>query len=83
MVVWSAGSRTSAAERRIAQRIGLHVRRNPIGAGVHTTSGPFLKSTLPVAGFALIEAANVDEVIAQVANAPCAVAHEEVWPLDG
>lgn len=30
--------------------------RNPDGAGVDTSEGPFLRSDLPIAGFAVIEA---------------------------
>lgn len=57
--------------------------RNPDGAGPHTTAGPYLRSDLPVAGFALIEAADLDEATRLVADTPCAVAHGvvEVWPL--
>ena len=57
--------------------------RNPDDAGTQTTSGPYLRSDLPVAGFAVIEAANLEEAIKLVAKAPCAVAHGlvEVWPL--
>jgi hypothetical protein len=37
-----------------------------------------------VAGFAVIEAADLDEAIALVSQTPCAVAHGvvEVWPLE-
>ena len=57
--------------------------RNPDAAGVQTTSGPFLRSTLPVAGFAVIEAATLSEAVEIVSRTPCAVAHGvvEVWPL--
>lgn len=58
--------------------------RNHEAAGVTTADGSFMSSTLPVAGFALIEAASLDEAIRMVATTPCAVAHGvvEVWPLD-
>ncbi|GAA1506593.1 YciI family protein [Nocardioides humi] len=58
--------------------------RNHDGAGTGTTEGPFLRSDLPVAGFAVVEAASLDEAVALVAGSPCAVAHGviEVWPLD-
>ncbi|EHK66749.1 YciI family protein [Achromobacter arsenitoxydans] len=58
--------------------------RNPEGAGVQTTNGPFMKSPLPVAGFAVIEAADLAEAIEKVSRTPCAVAHGvvEVWPLE-
>jgi hypothetical protein len=57
--------------------------RNHDDAGVRTIAGAYMHSTLPVAGFAVIEAANVDEAIRLVSKAPCAVAHGvvEVWPL--
>jgi hypothetical protein len=57
--------------------------RNHDAAGTVTTEGPFMRSSLPVAGFALIEAASIDEAISMVSETPCAVAHGvvEVWPL--
>jgi hypothetical protein len=59
--------------------------RNHDAAGTTTTPGPFMRSELPVAGFALIEAADLDEAIAIASRAPCAVAQGvvEVWPIDG
>jgi hypothetical protein len=59
--------------------------RNPGAAGVQTTSGPFMRSALPIAGFALIEAATIEDAIEQVAQTPCAVAYGvvEIWPLQG
>jgi hypothetical protein len=58
--------------------------RNPDAAGVRTECGPFLRSSLPIAGFALIEAASVDEAVEIASQSPCAVAHGvvEVWPLE-
>jgi hypothetical protein len=58
--------------------------RNPQAGGVQVTAGPYMRSALPVAGFALIEAADLAEAIALVARTPCAVAHGvvEVWPLE-
>lgn len=58
--------------------------RNPDAAGVVSTSGPFMQSALPVAGFSVIEAADLAEAIAMVSHTPCAVAHGvvEVWPLE-
>ena len=46
-------------------------------------SSPFLQSSLPVAGFSLIEAPNMAEALEMVSRSPCAVAHGvvEVWPL--
>jgi hypothetical protein len=57
--------------------------RNHDGAGVHTTEGAFLRSDLPIAGFAVIEASSLEEAIDLVSKTPCAVAHGvvEVWPL--
>jgi hypothetical protein len=58
--------------------------RNPDGAGVDTSEGPFLRSDLPIAGFALLEAATLEEAVSLASKTPCAVAHGvvEVWPLD-
>lgn len=57
--------------------------RNPEGAGVSVEEGPFLSSAMPIAGFAIIEAASVEEAVRLVSRTPCAVAHGvvEVWPL--
>ena len=46
--------------------------------------GPFMRAGLPVAGFAVIEAANLEEAVEMVSRTPCAVANGvvEVWPLD-
>jgi hypothetical protein len=57
--------------------------RNPDAAAIETDSGPFMNSSLPVAGFAIIEAASLSDAIAIVSKTPCAVAHGivEVWPL--
>ncbi len=58
--------------------------RNPVGEGVQTTPGAFMHSDLPIAGFGLIEAANVEDAIEKVAQTPCAVGYGvvEVWPLE-
>jgi len=58
--------------------------RNPEGAGVATREGSFMKSALPVAGFAVIEADDLEDAIRKVSGVPCAVAHGvvEVWPLE-
>lgn len=57
--------------------------RNPDACGVKTQDGPFMTSVLPIAGFAVIEAASLEEAIEKVSHVPCAVAHGvvEVWPL--
>jgi hypothetical protein len=58
--------------------------RNPGGEGVQTNRGAFMRSGLPIAGFALIEAASIEDAIKQVSQTPCAVAYGvvEVWPLE-
>lgn len=58
--------------------------RNPGSAQLETTDGPFMASSLPVAGFAIIDAADLAEAIEMVSRTPCAVAHGvvEVWPLE-
>jgi len=57
--------------------------RNHDGTGASVESGSFMSSALPVAGFAIIEAATLEEAIRLVSGTPCAVAHGvvEVWPL--
>jgi hypothetical protein len=57
--------------------------RNHDAAGTVTQDGPFMASSLPVAGFALIEAATLADAVEFVSQTPCAVAHGvvEVWPL--
>lgn len=61
----------------------VHVR-NHNAAHVLTTDGPYMDSKLPIAGFSLIEAANMAEAVKIVSQAPCAVAYGvvEVWPLE-
>ncbi|MDQ6692694.1 MAG: YciI family protein, partial [Candidatus Dormibacteraeota bacterium] len=57
--------------------------RNHDGAGVETSEGQFLRSELPIAGFAVIEAPTLEEAVSLASGTPCAVAHGvvEVWPL--
>lgn len=57
--------------------------RNTAPAGVETQDGPFMSSTLPLAGFAVIEADDLADAIEKVSRVPCAVAHGvvEIWPL--
>ncbi len=57
--------------------------RNHNDSGVETVEGPFLRADLPIAGFAIIEAADLYEAIELVSATPCAVANGvvEVWPL--
>ncbi len=58
--------------------------RNHDAAQVITKDGSYMNSTLPIAGFALIEAANMVEAVKMVSQVPCAVAQGvvEVWPLE-
>lgn len=58
--------------------------RNPNAAHLETTNVPFMTSALPLAGFAIIEAANMAEAIDIVSPTPCAVARGvvEVWPIE-
>ena len=58
--------------------------RNPDGRAISRKAGAYLRADLPVAGFALVEAANLDEAVELAAKTPCAVAHGvvEVWPID-
>lgn len=58
--------------------------RNHDAAGLQTTAGAYMRAALPIAGFAIIEAANMDEAVKMVSQVPCAVAHGvvEVWPLE-
>ena len=59
--------------------------RNPDSTGVQTGNGAFMSSHLPVAGFSVIEAADLAAAIELVSRTPGAVAHGvvEVWPLEG
>jgi hypothetical protein len=59
--------------------------RNHGDSGTRTDDGPYLRSDLPIAGFALIEAGSPEEAVDLVAKTPCAVAYGvvEVWPLLG
>ena len=49
--------------------------RNHDAAGVTSQPGPFLSSSLPIAGFAILEAADLSEAVELVSRTPCAVAH--------
>jgi hypothetical protein len=57
--------------------------RNHDDAGMTVATGSFMSSALPVAGFAIIEAATMEEAVQLVSRTPCAVAQGvvEVWPL--
>ncbi|PBC06645.1 YciI family protein [Mesorhizobium sp. WSM3859] len=72
------------AEGALIGRAGTPVQvRNPDASGVETRDGAFISSDLPIAGFAVIEAADLSDAIDKVSRVPCAVAHGvvEVWPL--
>ncbi len=66
-------------------RAGTPVQvRNHDAAGVQTQEGAFMTASLPVAGFAILEADTLAEAVEMASRAPCAVAQGvvEVWPLD-
>jgi hypothetical protein len=44
--------------------------RNPDATGVRIYPGAFMKSDLPIAGFAVIEAADIDEAVALCRSPP-------------
>jgi hypothetical protein len=58
--------------------------RNTDAKKVETKTGSFMSSSLPVAGFAVIEAATLADAVTMISQTPCAVAHGvvEVWPLN-
>ena len=58
--------------------------RNPEAKKIETKTGPLISSSLPLAGFAVIEAATLADAVKIVSQTPCAVAHGvvEVWPLN-
>ena len=57
--------------------------RNHQAGGVRTQSGAYMRAALPVAGFAVVEAATLDDAIRMVSGVPCAIANGvvEVWPM--
>jgi hypothetical protein len=57
--------------------------RNHDNGGVQTEPGAYMRSDLPIAGFAVIEADNLEEAVELVSHTPCAVTYGvvEVWPL--
>ncbi len=57
--------------------------RNTEAVKLETTRGAFMSAPLPIAGFAIIEASDLQAAIEMVSGTPCAVAHGvvEVWPL--
>lgn len=57
--------------------------RNTDAKGIKTENIAFMSSALPIAGFAILEAASLSEAIDMISGTPCAVAHGvvEVWPM--
>jgi hypothetical protein len=57
--------------------------RNPDGRGLEVSQGAYLRSDLPIAGFAILEAPTLGQAAELAAQSPCAVAYGvvEVWPL--
>ena len=51
---------------------------------METTEGAYMRSDLPIAGFAIIEAADLEHAIELASQTPCAIAHGvvEIWPLE-
>jgi len=79
-----AHDQTLVATGATIGRAGAPVQvRNAEASGVETLNAAYLTSDLPVAGFALIEAASLEDAIQQVAQSPCAICYGvvEVWPL--
>lgn len=65
-------------------RAGTPVQvRRPDGADVERREGAFMRSDFPIAGFAVLEADDMDQAVELVSRTPCAVAHGvvEVWPF--
>jgi hypothetical protein len=58
--------------------------KNTDAKKVETVTGAFMSCSLPIAGFAVIEAATLADAVNMVSGTPCAVAHGvvEVWPLN-
>lgn len=50
---------------------------------VSTREGPFAESQVPLAGFSIIEARDLNEVVELVSKTPCAQAGGaiEIWPI--
>ncbi len=57
--------------------------RNWKGSSLETRAGPFANAPIPLAGFGLIEARDLDEAIGLVSKTPCAVGRGavEIWPI--
>ncbi len=74
-VLRGRGDTVAAVERGVTVRAW---DRTP-----HLTDGPFARSDVPLAGFGVIEARDLDEAVSLVARTPCAVARGavEIWPV--
>ena len=57
--------------------------RNHDGAKVEIIKGAFMTADLPIAGFSVIEAPDIEHAARVASGSPCAVAQGviEVWPL--
>jgi hypothetical protein len=86
--VRDAAHAADAERRRRGDVMGIAGKpvqvRNHDAAKVEVTEGPYMSAALPIAGFALVEAADLNAAIEIAAKSPCAVAQGviEVWPLD-
>jgi hypothetical protein len=79
-----AHDRWLASQGAVIAAVGTPTQvRNPASAKFNTTLGAYMHAHLPLVGFALLEAASLDEAVERVAGTPCAVAHGvvEVWPI--
>ena len=58
--------------------------RNPEGQSLTKTAGAYMRTDLPIAGFSIIEADDLEHAVELVSKTPCAVANGvvEVWPLE-
>ncbi|MFA0813124.1 hypothetical protein [Microbulbifer epialgicus] len=58
--------------------------RNTEAKGIKTKRSPFMQSELNVAGFAIIDASDIEAAITKVSHMPCTVAHGVIktWPLE-
>jgi hypothetical protein len=62
----------------------MGIAGSPVQVRNHQGHGAYMTSALPLAGFAVIDAASLSEEIAMVSKSPCAIANGvvEVWPLE-
>ncbi|HUE08152.1 MAG TPA: YciI family protein [Acidimicrobiales bacterium] len=79
-----AHDRWLASQGAVIAALGAPTQvRNPEGGELSTTRGAYMHADLPLVGFALLEAENLEEAIERVAGTPCAIAQGvvEVWPV--